>query len=222
LHSEKKKIDKFFQNLQELQIYFEKAQTKVLKKQIKISQKQSKQNIKEFRRFQQKQLLENTIAKSTVLDIYEVVSELRVVASSTSSSIKITDSNALKRYKSTKVVKTQTLDNSETIPEKFSTTSSAKSSSTATRYQFAEASFASDGLERYKPTEIVNTETLDNSKTILKQYTKTFSTKSSSTATRHKFADASSVRIFIFDLKRNKRTQVINIKMSDNSKESAV
>jgi hypothetical protein len=222
LHSEEKKIGKSFQDLQELQIHLEKAQTEVLEKQIKISQEQSEQDMEELRRFQQEQLLENTVAESTVLDVYEVVSEPRVVASSASSSMEITDPNALERCGSTKVAKTQTLDDSEAIPEKFSTTSPAKSSSTATRHQFAEASFAPDGLGRYEPTKVANTGTLDNSKAILEQCTKTSSTKSSPTATRHEFADASSARIFTFGLGRGERTQVVNMKMPDNSKGSAV
>jgi len=84
------------------------------------------------------------------------------------------------------------------------------------------ASFALNNLRQYESTKIIKIKTLNNSKAILKQYTKTSSTKSSSIATRHKFVDASFARIFIFDLERNEQTQVINIKMLDNSKESVV
>lgn len=102
------------------------------------------------------------------------------------------------------------------------TTSLAKSSLIATRHQFAKASFVLDDLGRYESTKMINTKTLNNSKAILKQCIKTSSTKSSLIATRHKFVDASFVQIFIFDLERDERTQVINIKMLNNSKESAI
>ena len=212
LQSEGKKMSKSFQDLQELQIHLEKAQTELLEKKIKISQEQAKQ---------QEQLLEKTIAKSTVLDEYEVVPEPLVVASSSSSSTEVTNPNAPERCGSTKIAKTQIFNDSETIPEQFPTTSPVGSSQTATRQQFAEASFAPDGLGRYGPTKVANTGTLSDSKAILEQCTKTSPAKSP-IATRLDFADASSARKFEFGLGRGEPTHVVNLEMPGNSKGSAV